>query len=251
MTRVFDFHTHILPGIDDGSRSAEESLAMVRELLAQGASGIAATPHFYAQSMSPDDFFARRQCAWEELEPCLGEDAAAIRMGAEVHYFEGIHRYDALERFRLEGTELLLLEMPECAWTARMVDTVLEVNRRREMTVLLAHIERYLTYHNRKWWEPLLENGVLMQASTAFFIGKLKKAIKLLREGKIHFLGTDAHNMGARRPDMAPALETVARRGGEELLRELTEREAAVLGETEADMDRLRHSGAAAPAGVR
>ena len=251
MTRVFDFHTHILPGIDDGSRSVEESLAMVQELSAQGASGIAATPHFYAQRMSPDDFFARRQAAWEQLEPYLGADAPEIRLGAEVHYFEGIHRCDGLERFRLEGTELLLLEMPECAWTGRMIEAVLEVNCRRDMTVLLAHIERYLTYQNRKCWEPLLENGVLMQASTAFFAGKPGKAMKLLREGRIHFLGTDAHNMETRSPDMAPALETIVRKGGEKLLLELNEREAAVLGETEAYMDRLRHSGAAAPAGVR
>lgn len=251
MTRVFDFHTHILPGIDDGSAGAEESIAMLRELAAQGAYGVAATPHFYAQRTSPEEFFARRQAAWEQLEPYLTEALPEIRLGAEVRYFEGVHRCDGLERFCLEGTELLLLEMPVCAWTARMMDSVLELNQRGGITVLLAHIERYLAYQSRDFWKPLLENGVLMQASTLFFIRKSRKAMKLLREGRIHLLGTDCHNMGARRPDLSLALGGIRRSGGEELLQALHEREVTMLGEAEDDLDSLRRSGADMSADLR
>lgn len=228
MAWAFDFHTHILPGIDDGSASVNESIAMFRELGAQGAVGIAATPHFYARCPSPEVFFARRQQAWARLAPYLAA-YPRIRLGAEVHYFEGIQRCVGLEQFRLGGTRLLLLEMPTCAWTERMVDAVLELNRRRYLTVLLAHIERYLTWQNRKWWKPLLEGGVLMQASTEFFIRKPGKAVKMLKDGKIHLLGTDSHNMDARSPNLAPALEMIERKGGAELLRKLNEREASLL----------------------
>lgn len=251
MMKILDFHTHVLPGIDDGSASVEESAAMLRELAAQGASSVAATPHFYAQHTSPEAFFARRQAAWEQLAPHLTEDIPEIRLGAEVQYFEGIHRCDGLERFCLEGTELLLLEMPVCAWTARMVDSVLELNRRRNITVLLAHIERYMTRQNRRCWHPLLEDGVLMQASASFFLDRGGKAVKLLQEGNIHVLGTDCHNMRTRRPNLAPALEMIARKGGEALLQELKKREMMALGQAEDDMDRVRDRGTALPAGLR
>lgn len=251
MMKIFDFHTHILPGIDDGSASVEESIAMLRELAAQGASGVAATPHFYALHTSPEVFFARRQDAWAQLAPHLTEELPEIRLGAEVQYFEGIHRCDGLERFCLDGTELLLLEMPVCVWTARMVDSVLELNRRRNLTVLLAHIERYRTRQNRSCWEPLLEDGVLMQVSASFFLERSRKAMELLREGSVHALGTDCHNMRARRPNLAPALEIIARKGGEELLRELKKREMMVLGEAKDNLDRVRDRGAAVPAGLR
>lgn len=246
MSRVFDFHTHILPGVDDGSRDVEESLAMLEELTRQGASGVAATPHFYALQSSPERFFAKRQAAWEKLKPCLGAEAPEIRLGAEVQYFEGIHRYDGLEQFCMEGTRLLLVEMPECTWTMRMVSAILDVKNRKNVTVLLAHIERYLPYRNGKVCEQLLENGILMQASTGFFIEKRGMAMKMLREDKIHFLGTDSHNMDRRKPNLAQALEIINRKKGAQLLAELKRREAVVLNETERKVDNLRHSGGVA-----
>lgn len=250
MQRIVDLHTHVLPAVDDGSRSVEESLAMLAALSRQGARGVAATPHFYAQRTTPEQFFERRQAAWECLAPHLGADAPELRLGAEVQYFEGIQRYDALERFRIEGTELLLLEMPVCVWTLRMLDAVLEINQRRDMRVMLAHIERYLRFQNAKTWELLLDNDVFMQASTEFFIRHSRKAMRMLREGRIHFLGTDSHNMESRCPNLEEALRVIERRGGGELLDELIRREAAVLGETEDDSAHSGRGGAAVSTGL-
>lgn len=233
MTKVFDFHTHILPGVDDGSRSVEESLEMISALSAQGAWGIAATPHFYAQRSSPERFFQKRDAAWERLSESLGEDAPEIRLGAEVQYFEGIHRCGGLEDFCITGTNLLLVEMPMGEWTNRMVSAVLEVNSRGSTRVLLAHIERYMSRVNNRYWDEFLDNGVLIQASTEFFIQKRWTSMRLLRQGKIHVLGTDSHNMGSRKPNLAQALDTIGRKNGEELLRELSQREALMLNETE------------------
>lgn len=244
---MFDFHTHILPGMDDGSRDVEESLAILHELTRQGASGVAATPHFYANRSSPEHFFARRQSSWEKLKSCLKPESLRIRLGAEVQYFEGIHRYEGLKLFCLEGTDLLLVEMPVCTWTTRMVSAIMEVNDRKNLTVLLAHIERYLPYRNGKICDRLLEHGVLMQASTGFFIEKRRTAMKMLREGKIHFLGTDSHNMDSRKPDLAQALDIINRKKGAQLLEELKKREAVVLNETQNNMaDLLRYSGGGA-----
>ncbi|NCB93989.1 MAG: histidinol-phosphatase [Clostridia bacterium] len=239
MNRLFDFHTHILPGIDDGSRSVEESIAMLKELARQGASGIAATPHFYAQRSSPEHFFKERQTAWNLLKSRLRVDSLEIRLGAEVQYFEGIQRLEGLEQFCLEGTRLLLVEMPMCTWTRRMISAIIEVNSRENVIVLLAHIERYWQYWNEKALEQFREHGVLMQASTSLFVERRHKAIKLLREGKIHLLGTDSHNMDNRKPDMKQALENINRKNGEQLLLGLIQREAVVLNEMEIYMDCL------------
>lgn len=241
---MFDFHTHILPGIDDGSRSVQESLSMIDELARQGATGIAATPHFYPQRSSPEKFFAKRADAWTKLEPHLKAGWPEIRLGAEVQYFEGIKHYEGLERFCIEGTRLLLLEMPLCSWTARMVAAVAEMNRRENLRILLAHMERYLPYGNQAAWKSLAEQGVLIQASTGFFAEKRRKAMKLMRDGYIHFLGTDSHNMDARRPDLAPALETILRKKGKQWLAELECREEAVLNEGKRRVDHLRNCGA-------
>ena len=240
---MFDFHSHILPNIDDGSKSVRESLAMVSELTRQGATGIAATPHFYAQHTSPERFFARRSAAWEKLEPYLKASFAEIRLGAEVQYFEGIHRYEGLERFCIGGTKLLLLEMPLCAWTARMIEAVMEINSNQKLRVLLAHMERYLPYGNQRAWARLLEQGVLIQVSTGFFLARKRKALKLMRDGYIHFLGTDSHNMDTRKPNLAPALEIITRKTGNQWIAELEEREAVVLNETNNSMAHLYNRG--------
>lgn len=210
---MFDFHTHILPGIDDGSKSVEESLAMLSMLKEQGADGIAATPHFYAQQRTPAQFFAERQAAFERLKPHLPPDAPAIRLGAEVLYFEGIGRFDGLKDFCLEGTDLLLLEMPFGVWTTRTVSTVLELSKRSDVTVVLAHIDRYLHRQNKKAIRLLLDCGVLAQANTVFFTKNRRRALKMLRDGHIHFLGTDCHNTTTRKPDLAPALAAIDRKG--------------------------------------
>lgn len=241
---MFDFHTHILPGVDDGSRSVQESLSMIDELVRQGATGIAATPHFYAQRSSPEQFFAKRADAWAKLEPYLKMGQPEIRLGAEVQYFEGINRYERLEQFCIDGTRLLLLEMPVCSWTTRMVATVAEMNSRENLRILLAHIERYLPYGNRAALESLAEQGVLIQVSTGFFVEKRRKAMKLMRDGYVHFLGTDSHNLDARRPDLAPALEIIRRKMGKQWLAELEQREGVVLNEAKRNVDHLRYSGA-------
>lgn len=231
---MFDFHTHILPGVDDGSRSVEESLEMVEELTRQGVSGIAATPHFYASCSTPENFFLKREAAWKQLKPNLPSETPEIRLGAEVQYFEGIHRMEGLERFCLEGTKLLMIEMPVCKWTSRMISSIQEINSRDTITVLLAHIERY---QNGKVMEQLQKEGVLMQASTGFFIRKRHTALRMLKNGRIHLLGTDSHNMDQRKPDFARAMEIINRKMDTQVLQELAQMEVMVLDEMEKELD--------------
>lgn len=233
---MFDFHSHILPAMDDGSRSVEESLSMLSQLKLQGVDGVAATPHFYADRMSPEDFFARRQAAWERLKPHLNASLPEIRLGAEVRYFEGIHRYDGLERFCLEGTDLLLLEMPHGVWTKRMLDGLVRLSEREDVSLMLAHVERYYRQQRRETWELLLRNGICMQVSADFFLSgwTRKTAMRLLRGGYVHVLGTDCHNMTSRKPNMGDAEAFIRAKKAEDLLHRIRQREDLLL---------RRHSG--------
>ena len=141
---MIDIHTHVLPGLDDGSGSLEESLWLGHVLARQGVKLFAATPHFYATQESPQDFLRRRERAEHQLFLHWPQEFPPFLMGAEVRFFDGMSRTQELPLLVLEGTNLLLLEMPFSPWSSRMVEEVLEIQERRGLQVLLAHVERYL-----------------------------------------------------------------------------------------------------------
>ena len=141
---MIDFHTHILPGIDDGSASVTESVSMLREEKRLGIDAVVATPHYYANRNDIGSFLEKREHAWNQLVPYLWPELPDIYLGAEVQYFEGIRAVEGLELLRIKGTDLLLVEMPFRQWTNRFIDDVLELNERDNIQVVLAHIERYM-----------------------------------------------------------------------------------------------------------
>jgi len=206
--------------MDDGSRSEEESLAMLEALAAQGVDFVAATPHFYADENSPAGFLDRRAAAAERLAGAWRPGLPALKLGAEVCYFEGIGRSKGLEALKIEDTGLLLLEMPFRRWSRRMLLEVRELQA-SVGTVLLAHIERYLQWQDRETWETLADWGVLNQCNASFFLRwqTRRRALRMLREGKIHLLGSDSHNMGSRPPQLGEAAAAL-RREEREILEE-------------------------------
>ena len=220
---MIDFHSHILPGIDDGSKSSDMSLRMISALADQGVDTIAATSHYYATDHTPERFLQRRSEAFERIKGKLPEGSPKILLGAEVLYYPGISRMDELPELCLEGTKLLLLEMPFTTWTENMVREVIELSHASPCTIMLAHIERYYFKQPASVWDDLLNHGVLMQANADFFLpfATRRKALRLLREGRIHLLGSDCHNTTSRAPHMAEARETIRRRLGEEILDEI------------------------------
>ena len=217
---MIDFHSHILPGIDDGSRDVATSLLMLNALKKQGADTVCATSHFYATQRSVDRFLFRRQEAWDRLQEVLPQDAPRILLGAEVLYFPGISRMDELPSLCLEGTKLLLLEMPFEPWTGYMTREVSDLARRGDVQLLLAHIERYFFYQPIAVWDEFLDLGILMQSNAEFFLPfkTRRKAMRLLEDGYIHLLGSDAHNMSSRAPNLDKARARIAKSLGEENL---------------------------------
>lgn len=199
---MIDLHTHILPGIDDGSRSTEESVALLKEEARHEITEVVLTPHFYADQNSIARFLQRRQRAWERLRAGLEPGLPQLRLGAEVQYFEGICAVDGLEMLCIQDTPVLLLEMPFCKWSERMVRDVLELNSRDDIQILLAHMERYLSFHNQDSLSKLLDDGVLVQSNISFFAHwqTRHRAMSMLDRGQIHVLGSDCHDLKQRPP---------------------------------------------------
>jgi len=222
---LIDWHSHILPGIDDGSRNTSESEELINALALQGVSTIIATPHFYANDETVEAFLERRNKAFEILKGELSEEAPEILLGAEVRYYRGISRLENLKALRIEGTKLLLLEMPMSSWSEYMIRELIELSSKSSIKIILAHVERYLHLQKQAVWERLFENGILMQVNASFFItlASRRKAIALLNEGSIHIVGSDCHNMKSRPPMIDKAFEIIKRKLGGDYIKQINE----------------------------
>lgn len=228
---MIDWHSHILPQMDDGSRNTEESIALLRLLLEQGIKTVIATPHFYADTESVESFLQRRTAALENVSRHLFEGAPEIIAGAEVKYYPGISRMSGLERLTLSGTNLLLLEMPFSKWTEYTVRELTQLSGNTQITFILAHIERYLSFQNAEIWNRLCESGVLMQVNSSFFTDFFtrKKALSLLRQQAIDFIGSDCHNLTSRPPNIGKAFEIISKKLGTDFTNRMNEYGRALL----------------------
>lgn len=212
---MIDIHSHVLPGMDDGSRSTAESLAMLRASAEQGISVVAATPHFYPEQNDPKEFLHRRTLAVKQLRKVWEAGLPELILGAEVAYFEGISQAERIKELCLEGTDLLLLEMPFGPWTARMAKEVQMLGKQYGIRVVLAHAERYRHYKKASVWEELQAEEVLVQCNAEFFVSRWtgRQARNMLEKGEIQLLGSDCHNMRNRKPNMGDALRVIGESG--------------------------------------
>ena len=231
---MIDFHSHVLPQIDDGSRGIDETIRMLEESARQGVSVMAATPHFYADRDSFERFFTRREKAIDQVRAVWRPSFPRLLCGAEVRYYAGMGRTSGLDRLCLEGTRLLLLEMPFSTWSKRMIQEVAFLPRETGLIVVLAHIERYPEMRNAEIWEQLRNGGVQMQSNAEFFLHwpERRRALRLLKNEEIQFLGSDCHNIDSRPPRLGEAAAVIRRKLGEHAETWLEENARRILGET-------------------
>ena len=230
--KLIDFHTHILPGIDDGSSNVAESVSMLRMEGEQGIKCVIATPHFYPQHDSPDRFLQRRDAAFAELRRKTAGLAGfpQIILGAEVHFFRGMSQSDQLDRLTIGGKRCILIEMPAISWT----DEMYEIYTQRGIVPIIAHVERYITPFNQgKVMRRLEDLPVAVQANANFFVKRstARVAARLLKEDRIHLLGSDCHSTRRRTPNMQMAIEKIQKKLGHAPLEELARWEKRIFGE--------------------
>lgn len=218
-----DFHSHILPGVDDGSKSVEESLELLRMEAAQGIRHVIATPHFYPRHDSPERFLRRRAAALEELKEAMAneEGLPRINVGAEVYFYSGISDSEVLPQLTLGGKRHILIEMPFGHWSESMYRELEEISAKQGLTPIIAHVDRYIRpFKTHGIPERLMELPILVQANAEFFLERRTRrmALQMLRKGQIHLLGSDCHNLKDRKPNMAEAIQLIQSHLGQEQL---------------------------------
>lgn len=177
---LIDFHTHILPEIDDGSRNVEMSLNMLAAQREQQVDEIVATPHFYAQKDSVEEFLLRRQRSYEKLKTKMAETNLdqKLHLAAEVYYFQGIGSAGMIPKLCVEGTQTLLLEMPFAQWDSAVYADVEKLVQRQKLKVVIAHIERYYEFQKKKEiWNAVMELPLYRQMNAGVFLN-WKRGIK-------------------------------------------------------------------------
>lgn len=231
---VTDFHSHILPGIDDGSQSIEESVEMLRITAAQGIRRVVATPHFYPQQDDLNRFLKKRDAAERMLREKIENDDGVpeISIGAEVYYFPGISESGALSRLTIGKKRYILLEMPQSPWSSQMYREVENIYVKQGITPIIAHVDRYIdVFRTHGIPERLAELPILVQANASFFLNRWTTcmAMRMLKRGQIHLLGSDCHNLRSRPPRLGPAVEVIRRQLGENVLENIMQCEDLIL----------------------
>lgn len=139
------------------------------------------TPHFYAHFDKISSFLERREHSFRKLTKALNEHDMGIplslRKGAEVYYFPGIGDAKQIRKLTIEGTDILLLEMPFAQWTDEIYVDVKKLIEKQKLTILLAHVERYDSFQkSRKIWNQIFKLPLYAQINTGG-IDKHKKSV--------------------------------------------------------------------------
>ncbi len=229
---MIDWHSHILPAIDDGSRNVAESIEMLRTMCRQGVNKVVATPHFLADDESVDSFLERRENSFQKLKQGIdniklseedfeNNNFPEIIMGAEVKYYNGISRLNGLKQLALQNRNLLMIEMPMSKWTEYTVKELDELSRNYRLKIIIAHIERYESFQTFETMERLYESGILMQVNSSLFKNLFKKRsfIKRLERGEIHLIGSDCHNLTTRPPALKETFDYIERKLGNRFIK--------------------------------
>jgi protein-tyrosine phosphatase len=205
---MFDLHSHLLPGIDDGAPDLETSLAMARAYVDQGVECVACTPHILPGLYHNTGPQIRQ--AVKELQTRLDDAAIPLRLttGADNHIVPGfVAGLKSGHLLTLADSAYVLVEPPHHVAPARIEDLFFDI--------LLAGCVPVLTHPERLSWienkyevmERLAARGVWMQVTSGSLLGSFGRrprywAERMLAEGLVHILATDAHNMGPRPPDL-------------------------------------------------
>ena len=211
---MLDIHSHILPKFDDGSKSSEMSMQMLRSSAEQGVTTIVSTSHFYGDSEHPDHFLMRREGARARIESlCTGKEPE-IYYGAEVLYYPGISHSEEIARLSIEGTSLILIELPFIPWSETIFDELLTFQFNTGLNIILAHVERYQDLQKKAVFRELFERPFYFQCNAEAFLSRRsrKLAMELIDNRQLHFLGTDCHDMTRRAPNMSEARKVIQKR---------------------------------------
>jgi protein-tyrosine phosphatase len=214
---VIDIHSHILPGLDDGSKSLEESIAMVRMAAAAGTTDIVATPHAN-QEYRFDPKVVQDKISEVQAAAC---DSPRIHYGCDFHLtMENIE--DALrapEKYSIDHHGYLLVEFSDFH-IPKTADEIFARMMRAGMLPIVTHPERNQLLQKRlAELQAWASQGVLMQVTANSFLGRFGRTAKrfaeeLMANGLVHFIASDAHDTKWRTTDMRESRRYVEKQYG-------------------------------------
>jgi protein-tyrosine phosphatase len=232
---VIDLHAHILPGIDDGPRSLEDALEMARLAVADGITTMVATPHLFRRKSvdfhdlnRPDDIrqavaLFNEKLAEEQIE-------LTVLPGCEIPLFVDIIKFidDRLIVTINDKERYICLEMPDTIIPPATDDIIFQLNS-RGITPIITHPERNLVFYEMPdKFRRFISLGCLAQITArsltrGFGWGVARFTKRLVRDGLIHLMATDAHNVAKRPPVMGDALKKLSKVVGEGRARDMVE----------------------------
>lgn len=203
---LFDIHIHLLPGLDDGARTMDETRGLIEQSIAAGFHALIATPH-YSRKHSPERYIE----AAEHLQKEFSSEIE-IYLGQELYYHEElVEKLKAGKALTMAGSRYVLVEF----------DTIVSVqtlNRaiRQMLTAgyipILAHMERYRCLRDERNLQEICRSGCLMQMNYESLAGNwFNREVRWCRNqvlrGRIQFLATDAHRVDYRPPKIGKAMK--------------------------------------------
>lgn len=210
--KVIDIHAHILPGVDDGCRTMEESCRMLELAAGQGVVAVIATPH-YSRSQNCGELRGladQLQRRIREVHPDF-----TVYVGQESYFHEEL--VDALKlgtAFTMNDSRYILVEFqPEVSY--RMLYRGVRQLLLSGHVPVLAHMERYQCLRNDKNLTDLMGSGCRLQMNYGSIQGRrfhpdVRWCRQQILQGRVHLLGTDMHRMDYRPPELGKAIGWLA-----------------------------------------
>lgn len=221
---MVDFHSHFLPGIDDGADTVECSLKMLEEYKKQGVNTVVSTSHYYEWQNDVSEFLKKRENSYNELMKEMHEKSAEypeIILGAEVALTLDIAKRSDLHRLCIGDTDFILIELPYSGYHEWIPYAIFEITSRCNLKPILAHFERFCTSKSKlEQYKSLLSLDVKVQINTeSLLYRKPFKVIKhLAKMNAIDVIGSDAHNMDSRSITFADGVKCIEKKFGKDYL---------------------------------
>lgn len=217
-----DIHSHILPNVDDGAKSMEDTLSLLAQEKENGVTSVIFTPHFYPESDTMEAHLSSSKRAFEEVKSTIAyRELPNIFLGHEVQYFIGISKCQTLDKFCIEGTNILLLELPFLTpLSGYMLKEIESLDRDLGVTVILAHIERYIFDKHFKGLLKIIKSGVAsaqINADSLLNPNISKHIFKLIKKGYVSYVASDAHSPTERPVCIAKALRIIKEKHSDKL----------------------------------
>lgn len=221
--KYIDFHTHIIPNMDDGAQSIDEAISMLKIAYKSGAETVVLTPH-YNRGVSVSDFCNRRDEQVALLKEAMEKDGdmfPSLRIGAEVLVDCALSDKDDLRKLCIDGTDTILLEFPLPTWSRWHVTEIHNIISKQGLTPVIAHTERYLTSPKQiHSLDNFVYYGAKFQVNASAFLPfSSRRIIKaMIKEGLVSAIASDCHNETTRTPDIARAIQRMTKCFDEELM---------------------------------